>query len=156
MYVSRLSRFHGCSTIRGAWPAILQAGEDPRSVRGFSHATVVYRFSHFAPAVLTAHHLFSLPNIYGVDISAGHWSHKYDMTGACRMNRCIKCIEDEQEAQGIGAMANHELRRNLGSVTAVLLLLLGYSLNKDKSVSEMEYAPSSPCRRTPPSEGLRN
>lgn len=46
-------------------------------------------------------------------------------------------------------MARQELRRNLGSVAAVLVLLLGYSLNRDKSVS---YA----CRSSEVVAGLRS
>lgn len=39
-------------------------------------------------------------------------------------------------------MARRELLRNLGSVSAVVVLLLGYSLNSDKSVRRVDRQPS--------------
>lgn len=53
-------------------------------------------------------------------------------------------------------MAREELLRNLGSVSAVLLLLLGYALSKDRRVLCLTYAYHSLLPYQPAHKRLKN
>lgn len=50
-------------------------------------------------------------------------------------HRCLRSIAGERRAVSLTVLARQELRRNLGSVGAVVTLLTGYSLSNDRRVS---------------------